>query len=146
VDSSGGEAPFGGLTMMFLNLIANSPRRNPPAPSRVHSDRDGVSVLGRGASLFATSRIGRLWMAVRGSPSLARPTDMRYDGGLVALKLQRPDGTWADLISRRPKVPITGSDSAGPLLRAARGTAVFRTNRIRARRGGMLVARGGYYA
>jgi hypothetical protein len=63
----------------------------------------------------------------------------------MALKRELPDGSWVDLVSRRPRYPYHGPDSAGPLLRTSRGTAVFRTNRIRARDGGVLVASGGYY-
>ena len=72
-------------------------------------------------------------MAVRSGPSVQRPTDVRYDGGLLLVKLRQNDGTWADLIPTRPRLPLHGNDSAGPLIiRNSRGTAVFDGHRIRA--------------
>ena len=75
-------------------------------------------------SLLATQRIGDVWMAVRGRPSSRRTTDIRYDAGLVALKRRLADGSWVDLITRRPHYPLTGQDSAGPVLRRSNGSIV----------------------
>jgi hypothetical protein len=72
-------------------------------------------------------------MAVRSGPSIVRPTDIRYDGGLLLAKRLANDGTWFDLIPTRPRLPLHGNDSAGPLIiRNEKGTAVFSGSRIRA--------------
>ena len=129
----GGYAPYGGLTLMFLDLLADTESPKHSDASDVYSDHGGTAILGRGESLFASERIGRLWFAVRANPSLDRPTDVRYDGGLLRAKLKTSDGSWFDLIPTRPRLPIHGSDSAGPLIiRHGAGTAVFAGTRIRA--------------
>jgi hypothetical protein len=130
----GGYAPYGGLALMFLTMLADTEAPSDSDAGDIYSDRGGTAILGRGDSLFATQRIGNLWYAVRAGPSLQRPTDVRYDGGLVRAKLRTEDGGWFDLIPTRPRLPIDGNDSAGPLIvRDDRGTAVFDGSRIRAR-------------
>jgi hypothetical protein len=129
----GGFAPYGGLALMFLNMLADTEAPKDAAGDEVHADHDGSSILGEGESLFATQRVGPIWMAVRSGPSIQRPTDIRYDGGLLLAKRLQEDGTWADLIPTRPRLPLHGNDSAGPLIiRNNRGTAVFSGDRIRA--------------
>jgi hypothetical protein len=129
----GGYAPYGGLALMFLDLLADMESPSGSHASEIYSDRGGTAILGRGESLFAAERIGKLWLAVRAGPSLDRPTDVRYDGGLVRAKHQNSDGQWFDLIPTRPRLPVNGNDSAGPLIvRDNRGTAVFDGSRIRA--------------
>src|SRR5205823_2730259 len=88
---------------------------------------------------------GDVWMAVRGRPSSRRTTDIRYDAGLVALKRRLADGSWADLITRRPHYPLTGQDSAGPVLRGSKGGAGFAADGIRSRGGRGLQAFGSYH-
>ena len=143
VDPSGGAAPFGGLTLMFLNWLADSPGRPGVAPGPLSSDSNGVTVLGSDQSQFAVERHGDLWFAVRAMPSAHKATDIRYDPGLVALKRRRPDGTWADLIPQRPRVLRTTPDSAGPLLLGPR-MAVPAAARIRASRDGTIDLLGNY--
>jgi hypothetical protein len=129
----GGYAPYGGLALMFLTMLADTESPSDSRASELFSDRGGTAILGRGESLFATERIGKLWFAVRAGPSLQRPTDVRYDGGLIRAKRRNSDGQWFDLIPTRPRLPVHGSDSAGPLIvRDDRGTAVFDGSRIRA--------------
>jgi hypothetical protein len=82
---------------------------------------------------------------VRAGPSVVRPTDIRYDGGLLRAKLRNSDGNWFDLIPTRPRIPIDGKDSAGPLIiRNDAGTAVFEGDRIRAEGENGLLMTGGY--
>jgi hypothetical protein len=127
----GGYAPYGGLALMFLNAIADTEAPRGSEGDRIFSDSNGTAILGRGESLFATQRIGPIWYAVRAGPSIDRPTDVRYDGGLLRLKRRNSDGNWVDLVPTRPRLPINGADSAGPLIiRNGKGTAVFAGERI----------------
>ena len=129
----GGYAPYGGLALMFLTMLADTESPSDSRASDLYSDRGGTAILGRGESLFASERFGRIWFAVRAGPSLQRPTDVRYDGGLIRAKRQNSDGQWFDLIPTRPRLPVDGNDSAGPLIvRDDQGTAVFDGSRIRA--------------
>jgi hypothetical protein len=129
----GGYAPYGGLALMFLTMLADTESPSDSRAGDLYADRGGTAILGRGESLFATERFGRIWFAVRAGPSLQRPTDVRYDGGLIRAKRQNSDGRWFDLIPTRPRLPIDGNDSAGPLIvRDNQGTAVFDGSRIRA--------------
>jgi hypothetical protein len=129
----GGYAPYGGLALMFLDMLADMESPSDSHAGEMYSDHGGTAILGRGESLFAAERIGKLWFTVRAGPSLQRPTDVRYDGGLLRAKRQNSDGQWFDLIPTRPRLPIDGSDSAGPLIvRDGSGTAVFDGSRIRA--------------
>jgi hypothetical protein len=129
----GGYAPYGGLALIFLNAIGDMEAPRGAQGDEIFSDRTGTAILGRRDSLFATQRIGPLWMAVRAGPSVQRPTDVRYDGGLLRVKLRGSDGVWKDLVPTRPRLPVNGADSAGPLIiRTDKGTAVFQGDRIRA--------------
>jgi hypothetical protein len=141
----GGFAPYGGLALMFLNMLADTEAPRAATGDEVRSDRDGAAILGKGESLFATQRVGSIWMAVRSGPSIVRPTDIRYDGGLLLAKRLTGDGTWSDLIPTRPRLPLHGNDSAGPLIiRNKHGTAVFSGNRIRAHGSNGLTMAGAY--
>ncbi|MEA2368143.1 MAG: hypothetical protein QOH38_861 [Thermoleophilaceae bacterium] len=142
----GGYAPYGGLALMFINAIADmeAPGQGQKGAS-IFADHNGTAILGRRESLFATQRIGPLWLAVRAGPSADRPTDVRYDGGLLRLKLRDSTGHWQDLVPTRPRLPISGADSAGPLIiRNDRGTAVFAGDRIRAGGSAGMRMIGGY--
>jgi hypothetical protein len=144
MEGGGGQAPFGGLALMFLDFLADGGLHPGPGPGRIRSDSGGASVLGQGDSLLATQRVGDVWMAVRGKPSDQRPDDIRYDAGLVALKRRLPDGGWVDLVTRRPPFPAHGPDSAGPVLRNGSGGAGFAASRIEAHGHDGLTAVGGY--
>jgi hypothetical protein len=112
----GGYAPYGGLALMFLDMLADTEAPKNSDAGELYSDHGGTAILGRRDSLFATERIGKLWFAVRARPSIDRPTDVRYDGGLLRAKVQTSDGGWFDLVPTRPRLPINGPDSAGPLI------------------------------
>ena len=141
-----GFAPYGGLALMFLNMLADEPARDGQEQAPLRSDEDGASVLGHGQSLHAARRSRNIWIAVRGRTSLSRADDLRYDAGLVAAKRRQPDGSWHDLIPRRPLLPAKGIDAAGPLIHTDGGTAVFAANRIRPKGARGLLAVGGYRA
>jgi hypothetical protein len=141
-----GYAPYGGLALMFLNWIADARGRDGQRHAPLRSDDDGAAVLGHGQSLYATQRAGDVWMAVRGRNSVSRGDDLRYDAGLVAAKVRQADGTWRDLIPRRPLLPVKGFDAAGPVIHTKTGTAAFAANKIRRKGRRGLLAVGGYRA
>jgi hypothetical protein len=144
VDGSGGTGEFVGLTLVFLNLLADS-HSTGPAPAGVAADRDGGAVLGRGDSLRAVMRHGDVWYATRAAPSVLRAGDLRYDPGLIVLKHRRPNGAWRDLIPLRPRVSLFApADGTGPLIRTSRGRAVFAASRIARRAGGAVDLIGAY--
>jgi hypothetical protein len=78
---------------------------------RIAADTEGALKVGAQAGDMAVLRRGPVWLAVRRIRSRA---DLRYDFGLVALKLLGPDG-WRDVIPLRP---LAIGSSAGPNLLA----------------------------
>jgi hypothetical protein len=143
-DGSASSSEFVGLTLVYLNLLADSPRRG-AAPGHVAADADGVSILGRGESLRATVRHGDVWYATRAVPSAHYPHDLRYDPGLIVLKHRLANGSWHDVSPLRPRMPLTApSDGAGPLLRTQGGRALLSARRIVPRPGGAVELMGAY--
>jgi hypothetical protein len=78
-------------------------------------------VLNRGQGSFAVVRTGATWFVVKQAPAQVaehitrHAGDLRYDEGLVALKLRSPDGRWQDVLRVRPRT-FKRWDGAGPLL------------------------------
>ncbi|HEX8074141.1 MAG TPA: hypothetical protein VF545_04105, partial [Thermoleophilaceae bacterium] len=143
-DFSAGSGEFTGLTLLFLNYLADS-RRSAPAPAGVAGDANGTQVLGRRASLRAVVRHGDVWFATRARSSFQRPGDLRYDPGLIALKHRHRDGIWRDVIPLRPRVSLDApANGSGPLLRTAGGRAALAAKRIERRPGGAVELIGGY--
>jgi hypothetical protein len=113
LDVNAGSPSFAGVTLMTLNWALDSlPRRT--RRGRIGSDADGVTALSQGESHFAVVRRGPVWFAVRQTRSVRRREDLRYDFGLVALKV-RGEGGWRDVLRLRPR-RLDGPDSAGPSL------------------------------
>lgn len=111
-------ASYNGLTMVGLDWALDAASDRPVATGTLRADRPGSTVLGSGSATFAAVRRGDAWFAVRQGPSAERGGDLRYDFGLVALKLRRSDGGWDDVVLARPAT--TGRrDSAGPSLALA---------------------------
>lgn len=102
VDRYASHVIYNGLTLFWLRLAsdraAGISARLPvrPVPSRRgamrFSDPTGTSL--------ETVRVGRLWIAVHRAAT--HDVDPRYDWGLLAVKHQRPDGRWVDVIPQRP--------------------------------------------
>ena len=121
LDINAGAPSFAGITLMNLNwALQDLPRRT--RRGRIGSDGDGTTALSQGESRFAVVRRGPVWFAVRRSRSLRRGYDLRYDFGLIALKV-RKDGSWSDVLRLRPR-RLNGADSAGPSLITAQGRAL----------------------
>lgn len=108
------------------------------AAGRIGADRTGGFILGRGTGSWATSRGGDSWFAIKRSRTSFR--DLRYDVGLMAVKVRRDDGVWDDVMPLRPRT-LRGDQSAGPVLNGA-GVPEF-TELLRGK-AGRIVARGGF--
>jgi hypothetical protein len=131
---------FNGLTAMFL---ADAAEVAPPGvrPAALPLDRGGAFV-DPDRSRMAVVRHGRVWFAAHTIGPLG-VEDLRYDFGVVGLKLRR-GGRWVDVVSQRPFVggPF---DGAGPALVTAAGLAYPRATRFAANpRTGVVTARGGF--
>jgi hypothetical protein len=99
-------AGFSGLTLLGLLWAAEEPQ---PSFARAPA-RHGNALLKAGRGDLAVVRSPGMWWAVRRT---ADPRcGLRCDFGLVALKVRRGDGTFADVIRARPRAPGT----AGPVL------------------------------
>jgi len=130
---------FNGLTAMFLaDAAAAAPDFRPAA---LPLDRGGAFADHDRARLAAV-RHGRVWFAVH-TVGPSGVEDVRYDFGLVALKLQR-GRRWVDVVSQRPF--LSGLfDGGGPALVTTAGLAFPRAPRFTADpRTGVVTARGGY--
>ncbi|MDQ3675281.1 MAG: hypothetical protein M3401_00530, partial [Actinomycetota bacterium] len=90
-----------GLAVFLLNLAAD--RAGTYDTTSIPMDHDGRMIV-RDQSGFAAVRHGSVWYGLR---RLGPRTDLRYDFGLLALKL-RDGEIWRDLIEPRP---VTGTGS-----------------------------------
>ena len=90
---------------------------------------------------FTVVRAGH-WFAVKSAAS-ARAQDLRYDFGLVALKVRDDAGEWRDVLPPRPKTKV-GPDSAGPVLRRSRGVGLPEAESVSVERDGTLTLEGGF--
>lgn len=118
---------YSALTMLGLEWALGETA--PVKEATIGADEPMSAVIGNGAGTFAVVRTPGLWMSVKAAP--APPSsdrrrsfagDLRYDAGLVALKMQAPDGTWQDVMPPRPRT-TSMFDSAGPLLLTTAGPA-----------------------
>jgi len=104
---------FNGLTAFLLDLAAD--RAGIYTTSSIPMNHDGRMIVPE-QSGFAAVRHGRTWYALR---RLASSSDVRYDFGLLSLKVLRDDG-WRDLIEPRPVTAKGGSSGAqasvGPVI------------------------------
>ena len=131
IDEYVAAASYVGLTLSSLEwaIAAGSDFRAGASPG-------GVYVHGRGTGSWATSRTGDVWFAVKRSRTSVR--DLRYDTGLVALKVR--SGTWQDVMPYRPRT-LRGDQSAGPVLS---GGGVPEFTEFKRGRSGRIVGRGGF--
>jgi hypothetical protein len=143
LDSNAGGPSFAGITLVMLDwAVPQLDHLRTPAGS-LAADRNGAIVLGVGSGRLAVVRRGRVWFAVRGTRSLQRPDDLRYDLGLIALEVRGGHG-WRDVAPVRP-LTAGAPDSAGPTLGApSQPTALPYGDALRARRNGAVELTGGW--
>jgi hypothetical protein len=142
VDGNAGMPSSGGLALVFLEWLLDTPPEPAAAPAALLSDDDVVARLGREEAHFAVVRRGARWYAVRRSESDDHAGDFRFDFGLIALKVRR-DGRWRDLVRQRPKLIKLG-DGIGPRLVA--GSARYRPfgRKLSVARDGTVTIEGGF--
>ena len=123
IDHYANAVTYNGLALFFLNLAADAARRAPAAGGPLPAQRGRMTFADPRASGIAVVRRGDVWFAVHDAQT--HPTDLRYDFGLLRLKV-RVRGRWADVLERRPLTegPLAGRDSAGPALLTPSGPAL----------------------
>jgi hypothetical protein len=132
VDEYVAAASYTGLTLASLEwAIAAAPEIAATRP------RAGSVVVGTGTGSWATSRYRNSWFAVKRARTSVR--DLRYDTGLVAIKVLR-GSRWRDAMPLRPRT-LKGDQSAGPVLS---GGGVPELTELRAASGGRVIGRGGF--
>ena len=114
LDPGAGGPSFGGLVLALLEWTRDESQ---PAPENatIPADRSLRTKLSHSESRFTVVRRGPVWAVIRPTISGKYPYDVRYDFGLVAMKVLR-DGRWTDVVRHRP-LTAAESDSAGPILR-----------------------------
>jgi hypothetical protein len=140
VDRYASAVQYTGLGLVGLNWAHGAVAPGDPAAG-IGADADGSRVIGRGRSGLATVRAGDVWFAVRQAPG--GDGDLRYDFGLVALKVRAADGAWSDLLPIRPRSPH-GQDSAGPVLRIAGREGWAEGRGVSVAPGGTVTVTGGF--
>ena len=101
--------------MVTLNWALEArDRRRGGKLGRIAADHDTAVALGQGEGRLAVVRQGNIWFAVRRKGSTKRATDLRYDFGLIALKVRNGD-RWLDIVRPRPKTRLP-YDGVGPIL------------------------------
>ena len=139
LDPYAAAASYNGLTLVGAEWAIGT-ASDVRAPGSLAADRDGARVLGRGDASFATVRSGDVWFAVKQARSAN--ADLRYDFGLVALRVRMDDGSWRAL-PVRPRV-IRRDVSAGPLLRAGGRSGLAEGERIAVGPGRRVTVTGGF--
>jgi hypothetical protein len=141
VDDNAGAPSFAGVTLVSLNwALSEMPAK--PRLGRIGTDTSSVTKLSKGESRFASVRRGNVWFAVRQTRSIRRQLDLRYDFGVVALKV-KTGGRWRDVMRIRPR-QLTERDSAGPLLVRGRTVGLPYGTSLRTGAGGSVVIDGGF--
>lgn len=141
VDDNAGAPSFAGVTLVALNwALEEMPAK--PRLGRIGTDSSSVAQLSKGESRFASVRRGNVWFAARQTRSVRRELDLRYDFGVVALKVRKA-GKWRDVMRIRPR-QLTERDSAGPLLVRGRTVGLPYGTRMRTGSGGSVIITGGF--
>jgi hypothetical protein len=130
-----------GLTLATLEwAIEAAGDRAIPAFERFFVESDAVHARGEGA--FATLGGGDTWFAVRTARSSLH--DLRYDFGLVGLKVADAEARWRDLVPPRPRT-LSRPDSAGPILTTGGGSVGYpEATSLSTRPNVGITARGGF--
>lgn len=142
IDGYAGAVAFTGLTLVPLNWALDEMEGQSERPvSTIGADSDSAVTASKGESRLGVVRKGNVWFAVKRQASTKRKNDLRYDFGLVALKL-RKGGRWTDVLRLRP-VTSQRPDSVGPILRRGGSEGLPRGGRMTSR-SGIITVGGGY--
>lgn len=141
LDPGAGGPSFGGLVFGMLEW-ARPYSKEAPAGATLPADRPLRAKLSHSESRFAVIRRGPVWAAIRPTTSGKYPYDVRYDFGVVAMKVLR-DGRWTDVMRPRP-FTAAAADSAGPVLLTGGVKAFPFATEVGLERDGTVVMRGGW--
>jgi hypothetical protein len=141
LDSGAGGPSFGGLVLALLEW-GHEESQPPPDGTTIPADRNLRTKLSHAESRFAVLRRGPVWTVIRPTISGKYPYDVRYDFGVVALKVLR-DGRWTDVVRHRP-FTAGDPDSAGPVLRTGGVTAFPFGSEVGVAPDGSVTMRGGW--
>ena len=141
LDSGAGGPSFGGLVLALLEW-ARDESKDPPDGAALPADRSLRQKLSHAESRFAVIRRGPVWAVIRPTISGKYPYDVRYDFGVVAMKVHR-GGRWVDVVHHRP-FTADESDSAGPVLRSGGVTAYPFASEVGIATNGEVTMRGGW--
>jgi hypothetical protein len=141
LDSGAGGPSFGGLVLALLEW-GHGESQAPPGGTRLPADSSLRTKLSHAESRFAVVRRGPVWTVIRPTISGKYPYDVRYDFGVVALKVLR-DGHWTDVVRHRP-FTAAESDSAGPVLRSGGVTGFPFGSEVGVAPDGTVTMRGGW--
>jgi hypothetical protein len=129
-----------GLALVATNWAA-SVEDHTASDAGVASDRPSSYVVGQDSSRIALVRTPKLWFAVKQARS--DNLDLRYDFGLVAMKLQDADGSWTNVTPSLPEVKGK-PDSAGPVLETPHGKAFPSGSRMSVAQDGAVTVHGSF--
>lgn len=141
LDPGVGGPSFGGLVLGLLEW-AHEHSEPPPGDAAIPADRPLRQKLSHAESRFTVIRRGPAWAVIRPTTSGKYPYDVRYDFGVVAMKVLR-DGRWTDAVRHRP-LTTGAADSAGPVLRTAGTTAFPFATEVGIAPDGTVTMRGGW--
>jgi hypothetical protein len=142
LDPGAGGPSFGGLVFGMLEW-ARPHSDEAPAGATIPADEVLRTKLSHSESRFAVIRRGPVWAAIRPATSGKYPYDVRYDFGVVAMKVLR-DGHWTDVMRLRPYT-ADAADSAGPVLLTEGVNKAFPfATEVGLERDGTVVMRGGW--
>jgi hypothetical protein len=141
LDSGAGGPSFGGLVLGLLEW-GRDESQEPPGGATIPADHPLGTKLSHAESRFSVIRRGPVWAVIRPTISGKYPYDVRYDFGIVALKVLR-DGRWVDVVRHRP-LTRAQADSAGPVLRTGGVTGFPFASNVTIGRDGSVTMRGGW--
>ncbi|MEA2349389.1 MAG: hypothetical protein QOG86_330 [Thermoleophilaceae bacterium] len=130
---------YNGLTLAALNWAIAA--AGPAGGGEIGADTPGSFVVGKGQTAFATVRTPDVWFVVK--EARTEPGDLRYDFGLVALKVRDGSGGWRDLMPVRP-ITHGDADTAGPVLIRGGHVGAAKGDTLHVGSGGKVIVRGGF--
>jgi hypothetical protein len=134
---------YNGLALHALTRAADIARRLPALPRRAVPAERRLAVADPRASGVAVSARRGTWLGVHAAS--AKLKDLRYDAGLLALKVRRREGGWRDLLAPRPLTEgLPHVESAGPMLMRRGVRGLPSGDAIRVARSGAVVVRGAF--
>jgi hypothetical protein len=129
-------SPYNGLTLVGLNWALEAVHRSPlAAKTKTRFRTPGSRSIALKSPSVAVVRTRKVWLAVRAGPPSG---DLRYDSGLVALKLRSRRGGWLDVLRLRP-ITAGPLDSVGPLRLEGAGTGLPVAGRLRRTKSGTAI-------